>query len=129
MPTARTLALVVEKIRKTQEELLDYLLGLYPEEIIMISGVRGFFKGKDDAQIYLYIKTNIFPHKSQIMKKDLNFFKENKMVVFKGLPENYINIYADMIINTPEDSIDTIWNFFSVLVQIYELSIKHKKNK
>ena len=129
MPTLKKLTLMAREIRKTQEELMDFLLGKHPSEILIIEAVRGFFQGKTDVQVFSYAKKVIFPHCIQIRTHNLDFFNENKNLIFKGLPQGYIDRYADLITGSPDDDIQTIWKFFEMIINIYELSLKKKKNE
>jgi hypothetical protein len=129
MPTPKKLALMAGKIRETQEELMDFLLGKHPSEVMTIEAVRGFFRGKTDIQVFSYAKKVIFPHCIQIRTHNLDFFNENKNLIFKGLPQGYIDRYAGLIVGSPEDDILSIWKFFEMIISIYELSLKKKKNE
>ncbi len=129
MPSRKKLTLMAEKIRETQEELMDFLLSKHPSEVMVIEGVRGFFKGKTDVQVFSYARDVIFPHCLQIRTHNLSFFNENKNLIFNGLPQRYINTYADLIIKSPAEDIQAIWKFFEMIISIYELSLKRKKNE
>lgn len=129
MPSSRKLGIAATEIRKTQEELMDFLLNRHPSEILVIEAVRGFFRGKTDAEVYKYIRDSVFPHHSKIKSRDLDFFRTNKYDLFKGLPVKYIDVYANLILSSPSADIDQIWEYFVVLVQIFELTIRSKKEK
>lgn len=129
MPSKKKLVILATEIRKTQEELMDFLLEKHPSEFMVIEGARGFFKGKTDVEVYKYIQDSVFPHSVNIKAHNLDFFKERKNDLFKGLPHRYIDTYADLIINSPNEDIERIWSYFEVLVQIFEVSLKSKKNR
>lgn len=128
MPSKRQIGILAAEIRRTQEELMDFLKSKHPSEIMVIEGVRGFFQAKDDIQVFHYIQNIIFPHTIQIKTRDLEFFKGNREQVFQGLPKKYIDRYADLILGSPEEDLAQIWAYFQALIDIYELSLKKKKN-
>ena len=127
MPTAKKLKIVAAAMRKTQKELLAFMEKQHPEHGMMIGAVRGFFKGKTDAEIYHYIETKVFPSEVQIKTHDLNFFSKNKYHIFEGLPIKYIDIYDELVLTSPKEDLVIYWEFFEKLVGIYELSIRSKK--
>lgn len=129
MPTKKSLAILSSAIRTTQEELMDFLKSKHPGEVLTIEAVRGFMKGKEDVQIFAYVRDSIFPYSLQIKNRNLDFFKESKNVVFKGLPQKYIDHYADLILSCNKDDIEQIFTYFQKLVEIYEVSLARKKNK
>jgi len=129
MPSKRVISILAVQIRQTQEELMDFMKQQHPEEIFVIEGVRGFFRGKSDVAVFNYIKTALFPHSVHIKASNLVFFKDNKQTIFEGLPQAYIDSYTDLVMNSPPEDLQTIWKFFQTLVGIYELSLKNKKQK
>jgi len=129
MPSARQISIMAEAIRKTQEELMDFLKEKHPSEIMTIEAVRGFFRGKEDKHLYCYIRDKVFPHTQQIKDRKLEFFKDNKNTIFDGLPPKYIDRWTDLILGSPEDDIVNIFTYFQTLASIYEASLKSKKNR
>lgn len=127
MPTPKKLRILSAAIRTTQNELLDFMEGRHPEHRMTIGAVRGFFRGKSDAEIYHYIETKVFPSAPQIKKRDLTFFSVNKYQIFDGLKVEYIDIYANLVLESPKEDLENYWQFFEKLVGIYELSIRTKK--
>lgn len=128
MPTPRRLAIIASAIRTTQNELLEFMESKHPEHMLTCRAVGGFFKGKTDAEVYHYIETKVFPSAIQIKNKDLKFFSENKYKIFEGLKQAYIDEYANLVLNSSKEDQESYWSFFQRLIEIYEVSLKSKKN-
>lgn len=88
--------------------------------------VYSFFNLAGTFTIMNYAVEYILPHKDQIKSKDLNFFEDQKDVIFKGLPKEKIKYYSDYVKKgkITKENMDVIWQYFDTIL---ELCITYKK--
>lgn len=88
-------AIIKKTILELIEELRVYILKL-PNEKFELSIVSAFFEAMDPASIVKHCKENILPHRDEILRKDIQFFLNNKHI-FEGLPSSSVDYYAEKL--------------------------------
>jgi len=88
--------------------------------------VYSFFNLAGTFAIMDYAVEYILPHKQQIKTKNLNFFEEQKDLIFKGLPKDKINYYSEYVKQgkITKENMNVIWQYFDTIL---ELCITYKK--
>ena len=84
--------------------------------------VEFYFKRMHPERVIDHISSLALPHKSQIKKRDVNFFLENRKI-FAGLPEDRIDYYSDIIATgtrLSEDDRKIIWSYFDTFIALAE---------
>lgn len=94
--------------------------------------VEFWFKKLHVLRVMEYVVGHVLPHKLKIEKRVKSFFITERDAIFKGLPQDRINYFADMV-SKPEadggisvESEQSIWAYFDTLVAIGE---QYKKEK
>lgn len=89
--------------------------------------VEFFFRRMDKLKIAEHVTKHILPYKKQILGKKQEFFIDKKYEIFKGLPLNKIDYYADIVmgksvkgIKISDENSKIVWEFFETLVTLAE---------
>ena len=107
--------------------LKDHMLTEYEEQGDLVL-VEFFFQRMDHEKIMDHVVTHVLPFSTKIRKRDQTFFLNNKGI-FAGLPENRIDHYSDVIVNSSRlsrEDRDEIWEYFDTIVALAE---KYRKQK
>lgn len=90
--------------------------------------VEFFFKRLHPENIMQHVVKYILPWKKKIEKRNEDFFLNNKNI-FKGLPEDRIDHYGEIIAESDrvdDDDKIVIWEYFDTIIEIAE---SYKKRK
>ncbi len=121
-------------IKKTILELIKDLkdnVFVDPIEQGEMAIVAHFFSKRAAHDVAQHVIAHVLPHEKQILSRNLDFFVSEKNNIFKELPQDRVDYFADLV-KLPETAgglseIDksTAWSYFDTLVS---LAKKMKKN-
>lgn len=120
--------IVCNTIKELIAEIQEYIFNKGVDEQDDMATVKLFFDRIHHESAYQHVRNHILPHKKQINKRDLLFFLENKGL-FSGLPEDKIRYYSREITNPKRissEDMDSIWDYFTVLIEHTELAQKYE---
>jgi len=73
-----------------------------------------------------HVVTHVLPWKTQIRKRDVHFFQDNKHI-FEGLPSDRVEYYSEKLSkDIDEESRNVMWEFFDTMVELAERYKKYK---
>ena len=70
----------------------------------------------------------VLPYRAQIKERNLDFFKEQKSSLFKGLPEAKLAAMEEALTRggVPEDAVAAIWDHVEVILLVTEMYEQRK---
>jgi len=119
---------LLQTLHKDLVTFLDSLIESFPEEgdlVIARFAIKDQFPIKD---IMNYIIEKLLPLKSNVDKRDNNFFLENN-ILFEKLEDNKVNHFKKIWIsgNLDDDDKDNIWKWFDRFLKIAQYYTKIQK--
>lgn len=128
MPPRRITKKKKERVWASQHrtiiEFIDDIGKIDPDDI-MVPFVKRYFEEKKVEEIGEYVRLHVEPRQSEIRNRDLDFFERNKNSLFEGLPQNYIDHYAQKVRNLEKDDLIVVWSYFDKLLDLQGI-IKEK---
>ena len=118
--------------KELQQTVLDLLCDLTQiftksEEESDILVVTFFFKRAHPEFVMKHAATKLYPHKTQIEEKNVKFFNDNQYI-FGALPQDRVEYYRDVIINTKrisKNNMECIWEYLDAMIALVEPHVKH----
>jgi len=120
---------IADNIKTTVLELVaDLKNGIFetPQEQGDIAIVEFFFSRLHTDDIAQHIVSHVLPHKSHIVARNTEFFMAKKNEIFRGLPEERVFHFAELIRRDEtngglnDDNRRIIWEYFDTLVCLAE---------
>ena len=128
-------ARIAENVKNTILELIADLreaIFVDPSEQGDLLKAEFFFQRMGNTAITDHVVTHVLPHKDKIVKRDAQFFLDQKEKFFSKLPADRVDHFASMV-KRPEsegglsdDDRSSIWRYFDALVILAE---QYKKTK
>lgn len=101
-----------------------------PEDQADLMLMDFFFSHLSSEKIFFHFEKYVLKHREYIKRKDDAFFDINRKDIFKGLPDERVNDITAAWMNgeIPREDKETIWSYFSALIEICEMMKTIRKN-
>jgi hypothetical protein len=110
-------------IKQTILELISDLENVFDgvQWVSVLYFAQNYFEKKSSEEVSSIVVKHVLPHKKEIVDGDDNYFLNDAVSIFSGLPTDKVKFFSEMWKNklTEEDKI-TVKSYFKVLVNYSE---------
>ena len=124
----------IEPLSDLKDTVLD-LLRTLKENMFTRNDEQGdmlmmeiFFKNMHQERVMQHVVRHVLPHASVIEARKIEFFAQNREL-FSGLPEDRIDYYNDLIMNSDrldDEDKEEIWDYLNTIVELAKMYRKQK---
>lgn len=113
-------------IKTTVLEMVAYIGTNFPVNESLYLVVYAFFEEKGPKIICEYVGKHIKPLSEYVLSKNLDFFASKKYEVFAEIPRPHVDRLSEIVLESPQEKINTLWTYFAAIIALYDIATKVK---